>query len=106
MAAGVAARRSAGAATRVLEQTTGGCAAGPGVAGGSAAAPCADVSRCGAAVQVIKRVGPGVESIEQARERHALYDAVSRVANIARPVHRTGRRCRWDTDCESSPRRD
>ena len=81
-------------------EATGGCAARPAVAGGSAAPASADVSRRGAAVQVIKRVGRRVESIEQARRRHALYDAAGRTANIAlratqgRRTLRSGRRLR------------
>src|SRR5690242_6899952 len=105
MAAGVAARRSAGTTTRVLDQTTSGRASGAAVADRSAAAARPKISRRDAALQPVKRVSGRVEIIEQARRRHALYDAARRAANIALALHRTRRHRGGDADCEPSPRR-
>src|SRR4030095_4505913 len=109
MAAGVAAGRSAGAATRLLAQATGGRAACPGVADRLSTAGGENIPRGGAGAEFALLIKRRAEGVESKRRCDAVHEFTGGVSSPAPALQRTGGHCGRDTggpSDKSGDRRD
>src|SRR5690348_9228624 len=90
VAARVVARGSAGAAVGLLAETVGWCLVGAGVAERPRASGRAEFSRFASTFCYFRTTHSGLERVEPARRRDALYDAAGGVQNVALSVYEPG----------------